>query len=605
MNKSFYLLKTAVNELKIADIAYNYKNIEKIIKDNKDASVLLFPLLSTSSFSLGNLFLSDDILNLCLDNLINLSTKVESTLVCISLPIKYLNSIYIGIAYLNNKKIIGISPLCLCNINKNVKKFFTCGKKVVNKEIVHNNISIPFSNDIVCYDKLNEVTISTNIDSDIILMPRCDNALIDNIDDIKKDIEFISKKNNSINMYVTGKNESSTDLVYIPKSYIYQNGDLLIESDFIKHNVSQIVVNPNISKLRKVNNKVNEHSVFNVSINNIGTINKLKEYNFDVNPNPFVNLYAQKYNEIINLVANGLVNRVRNTNIYNLVIGVSGGLDSTFALLVINKAKEIENKIKVYAYSLPYIKNTSNITKTNALALMKLYNYESINEIKINRSVDRHLIDIKHDKKDITYENAQARYRTYVLMDVANKVSGMVIGTGDLSESALGFCTFNGDHMSMYNLNASLPKTLIKECIRLYMLNNATTKKEKAVLSSIINTPISPELQENKNGLVGQKTEEEIGSYELNDFILYYHLKYNLSIEHIYLYLQLAYPNIKKKDLKKTIYNFYKRFYKQQFKRNCCSDGVKVIDFSLSPRSDYSLPSDINIDSILELIDKL
>ena len=271
------------------------------------------------------------------------------------------------------------------------------------------------------------------------------------------------------------------------------------------------------------------------------------------------------------------------------------------------EAQRIEPKIQLIAYTMPNKGNTSSLTYRNALALMKELGCE-IHEVDIHSGVAKHLKDIGHKEeyegeRDTAYENAQARMRTYILMDVANMRSGLVVGTGDLSELALGWCTYNGDHMSMYGVNASIPKTLVKYLVRAYA-DKSEDKKLKKTLYSILDTPITPELTPNRNGVIAQKTEEKIGKYDLNDFFLFYLLRYGYSPDHILLLASLAYPEVSLADLKNAEKRFYSRFFSQAFKRSCLPDGPKVGSLSLSPRGDYRMPSDAEVEMYLQIIDK-
>ena len=268
-----------------------------------------------------------------------------------------------------------------------------------------------------------------------------------------------------------------------------------------------------------------------------------------------------------------------------------------------HEAKKIVPDIRIIAYTMPNEGNTTSLTYNNAWNLMKAL-ADDIREVPIGKSVKSHLEDIGHGtdyqgEGDITYENAQARMRTYILMDAANMENGLVVGTGDLSELALGWCTYNGDHMSMYGVNASVPKTLVKYICRSYAYT-CNDDNLKGILLSIVDTPISPELTPNKDGQIAQKTEEKIGKYDLNDFFLFYMMRYGFEPEKIIAFASIAFAEVKFETIREALISFYSRFFHQQFKRSCLPDGPKVGSVTLSPRGDWRMPSDASVALWLE-----
>jgi NAD+ synthase (glutamine-hydrolysing) len=327
-----------------------------------------------------------------------------------------------------------------------------------------------------------------------------------------------------------------------------------------------------------------------------------------VNPYPFVPFgekeRTKRCDEVIKLQAEGLATRVLNTGIKTLVLGISGGLDSTLALLVAVEAKKLVEDIKIIGISMPNDGNTSSRTYKNSLDLIKAVGLEP-RSISIQETVKKHLQDISHPEDyqgegDQAYENAQARMRTYILMDIANMEKGMVVGTGDLSELALGWCTYNGDHMSMYGVNSGVVKTLVRYLVSNYALETEN-KELKAVLNDIIATPITPELTPSSLGQIQQKTEDKIGKYSLNDFFLYYHLRFGFMPGKIVALARLAFGELTKAEIKEALLRFYQRFYSQQFKRSCLPDGPKIGSVSLSPRGDYRMPSDSDYKMMIDL----
>ena len=298
--------------------------------------------------------------------------------------------------------------------------------------------------------------------------------------------------------------------------------------------------------------------------------------------------------EIFDIQAYGLKKRLEHTNAKTAVIGISGGLDSTLALLVTVRAFDLIGKSHkdIIAVTMPGF-GTTDRTYENALALVKGLK-ATLLEISIKDSVNQHFKDIGHDPKvhDVTYENCQARERTQILMDLSNKYAGMVIGTGDLSELALGWATYNGDHMSMYAVNTSIPKTLVRHLVNYYAEVIADNKLSK-VLKDVLDTPVSPELLPPENGKIAQKTEELVGPYELHDFFMYYVLRYGFKPKKIYRLARIAFEDKYDDDtILKWMKVFYRRFFSQQFKRSCLPDGPKVGSVAVSPRGDLRMPSD-------------
>ena len=403
-----------------------------------------------------------------------------------------------------------------------------------------------------------------------------------------------------------GYGESTQDVVYGGNALIYENGVLLAEGDrFAMTNQIQ-TAQIDIEKLRgerrnnttfvnAIKNEDNAQSL--ITIPCLATSKKDFTLTRPVDPHPFIpkdSDMAKSCNEIFSIQVMGLAKRIMHTNCKTLVIGISGGLDSTLALLVCVKTfdKLGLDRRNIIGVTMPGF-GTSDRTYNNALALMQSLNI-TIREISIAKSVKQHFEDIGHDMTvhDVTYENSQARERTQILMDLSNQLSGLVIGTGDLSELALGWCTYNGDHMSMYAVNCSVPKTLIKYLVR--FVAASVDAASARILTDIIDTPISPELiPTSANGEIQQKTEDLVGPYELHDFFLYYFLRFGFRPSKLYMLAQAAFRNrYDDETIKKWLANFCRRFFTQQFKRSCLPDGPKVGSVSLSPRGDWRMPSD-------------
>ncbi|MBO4509812.1 MAG: NAD(+) synthase, partial [Lachnospiraceae bacterium] len=411
----------------------------------------------------------------------------------------------------------------------------------------------------------------------------------------------------------SGTMESSTDLVFSGHSIIAQNGSVFTESIFPEYpNVEKALVDIGCimhdrrrqntfdncgANYRRVMVRIQAAGSDEAGISEMRDI--LNRFSFPVARNPFVpsdeSIRDKRCRRILQIQANGLATRVRSTGIKKLVIGISGGLDSTLALLVCKEAKKLVPDIQIIAYTMPNKGNTSDLTYNNANKLMELLADEA-HEVPILEGVQLHLTQLGHEltyqgEGDVAYENAQARMRTYILMDAANMKGGLVVGTGDLSELALGWCTYNGDHMSMYAVNASVPKTLVKFICKsyAYICGNESLKE---VLLSICDTPITPELTPAVDGQIAQMTEEKIGKYDLNDFFLFYTLRYGFEPSRSIAYALRAYPELSEEKVMKAAENFFKRFFSQQFKRSCLPDGPKVGSVTLSPRGDWRMPSD-------------
>lgn len=423
-----------------------------------------------------------------------------------------------------------------------------------------------------------------------------------------------------------GHDESTQDLIFSGHNLICENGTILAEAKpFSDENMifSDIDVERLCQERKRTTTFSQSADLFkeNYSLSDFRKIyieipkTDFSKQNFlrKIEKHPFVPESSLALNErskdVITLQAEGLRKRLKHINCSSAVLGLSGGLDSTLALLVTVKAfdlLEIDRK-KITAVTLPCF-GTTDRTYKNACELAK-YCGVSLLEINIQNAVLQHFKDINHDQNihDITYENSQARERTQVLMDIANQTNGIVIGTGDLSELALGWCTYNADQMSMYGVNSSIPKTLVRHLVN-YFAQNALQNDEKnlyEVLKDILDTPVSPELLPPEDGKISQKTEDLVGPYELHDFYLYYLLRFGFLPKKILFLAEKANLPYDKETKIKWLKNFYKRFFSQQFKRSCMPDGAKIGTVNLSPRGDWRMPSDATSQIWLEEIENL
>lgn len=611
-------------ELKVSDTIYNVQMIKKQIDEavNKNIQIISFPELSITGYTCGDLFNQDILIDKSYEGLKDLVdySKDKMIVIIVGAPIKCENKLYNCAVVINNGKILGIVPKTyIPNYNEFYEmRWFKSSNDLKIKEINLFNEIVPIGVDLIFTSKLDdELKFGVEICEDVwSLYPKSNdyassgasiifnlsasNETIGKYDFRKELIKMQSVKTISGYVYSSsGINESSTDLLFSGSSLIYENGKLLSENNRFDFNSNLIYSDVDIKRLvndRRKNtsfisntDKEYRNIYFTTSKNNLIS-RKYSKY-------PFVpsneDKREERCKEIINIQSSALAKRLKHTNIQKCVIGVSGGLDSTLAFLVIKKAFEklkIDNK-NIIAVTMPGF-GTTNRTYENALDLIKINN-ATLKEIDIKKACLVHYSDIDQDinNHDITYENAQARERTKILMDIANKENALVIGTGDLSELALGWCTYNGDHMSMYSVNSSIPKTLVKYLVK-YIAD--TDKKNKKVLYDILSTPISPELlPADEKGNIKQITEDKIGPYILHDFYLYHFFRYGASPKKIYMLAVNTFENeYSKEEILKWLKVFIKRFFTQQFKRSCMPDGVKVGSISLSPRGDLRMPSD-------------
>ena len=636
MENKLMQVAAATPRLKIGDVKSNTKEIIGIINECEDCALLVFPELSVTGYTSADLFQSDLLLKESEKALSEIAktTKEKNLTVVAGIPFRYANSIYNCAAILSGGKIKALIPKSFIpNYSEFYEaRWFVSGRDIKNETVKIGDEDVPFGVDILAEDASCGAVLGVEICEDLWVpdKPSTHAALaganilanLSASDEIigKQDYrrELVKQQSGSCySAYVyasSGADESSTDLVFSGHSIIAQNGSILKESIFPEYpHIERAIIDLQaiMHDRRHQNTFENENNMgyrrVEVCMKAIGSneasilelADLLKRYDYPIARNPFVpcddELRKTRCEKILRIQANGLASRVRSTGIKNLVIGISGGLDSTLALLVCHEAKKLVNDIRIIAYTLPNRGNTTRTTFDNAKRLMELLADES-HEVTIEDGVNYHLSQLGHEESyqgegDVTYENAQARMRTYILMDAANMKNGLVVGTGDLSELALGWCTYNGDHMSMYAVNASIPKTLVQYICRTYAYT-CENEKLKDVILSVCDTPITPELTPNKEGEIVQKTEEKIGKYDLNDFFLFYTLRYGFEPARSAAYAIKAYPEVEVNELVNAARNFFKRFFSQQFKRSCLPGGPKVGTVSLSPRGDWRMPSD-------------
>ena len=627
-NEPYGFIRTAAAspKLKVADITYNVQQILQTIHDacTQKCQIVVFPELCITGYTCGDLFYQDLILKKSRQAVQQIAQETQGLdmFIVLGLPVLVQSKLFNCAVALFRGEILGVVPKThLPNTNEFYEKRWFCSANDNVYDVVHwEDKVIPFGTDLLfCATNFRECIIGLEICEDLwaVAPPSGDMAIngatiICNGSASNEYIEKVNFRKSLVAMqsarclcgYVyasCGPGESSTDLVYSGHSMIAEAGAIVKESARFRSEGSITVADVDVQKI--VCQRLKNSTFFT---SNSPTSRRRVEFSFAeiTNPKilerplsrfPFIPVANKEnaYYEIMELQSIALAKRVEHIGKCKLVIGVSGGLDSTLALLVCVKAFErLKRNFKdIVAITMPGMGTTTQ-TKSNAQKLAESLQV-TLRTISIEKSVMQHFSDIEHDPQqhDITYENSQARERTQILMDVANQVGGFVVGTGDLSELALGWCTYNADHMSMYSVNAGIPKTLIQHLIRWY----ATTVDDnlKKILQDIADTPISPELLPHDNDKIQQKTEDKVGPYILHDFFLYHHLYFQFSPQKIfYLAEQTFKEEYSNKEIRKWIYIFYKRFFQQQYKRSCLPDGPKVLAVSLSPRGDWRMPSD-------------
>lgn len=628
MKFGFITVAAAIPSVKVADTEYNIKQIEDFVAqaEGRGVEIIVFPELSVTGYSCQDLFLQQLLVEqaeVAVMQLLDFSRKLD--IICIvGAPVNISGSLYNCAVVIQHGVILGIIPKTyLPNYGEFYeKRWFTSSKDLKPTDIRYAGNSVSITPGPTLFRTSDNALFGVEICEDVWAAEPCSNKLAlagaDIIFNLSASDELIGKHIYLMNLlsqqsartisgYVysgCGFGESTQDVVYGGNALIYENGTLLSESERFSFKPQMIVNQIDIEKLRVERQKnttfVNCRDDSNAVIKQTAVVQP-KNFSLlrEIDTLPFVpddNDMEHSCNEIFSIQVAGLAKRIMHTACKHLIVGISGGLDSTLALLVCVKTfdKLGMNRKGIVGVTMPGF-GTTDRTYNNALSLMNSLGV-TIREISIADSVKVHFNDIGHDISvhDVTYENSQARERTQILMDLSNQLKGMVVGTGDLSELALGWATYNGDHMSMYGVNAGIPKTLIKYLVR-DVAYNAVDEKSRNTLLDIIDTPISPELiPAEEDGTIKQKTEDLVGPYELHDFFLYYFLRFGFRPSKIYLLARKAFDAADYEDdtIKHWIKVFFHRFFTQQFKRSCLPDGPKVGSVSLSPRGDWRMPSD-------------
>lgn len=638
MNKKFGYVRVAasVPELKVANVEFNTKEVIKEIKalDKEGVQIVTFPELCLTGYTCADLFSQDILITKSKEAIKEVidSTKLLDIISIIGAPIVCDNQLFNCGVVINKGEILGVVPKTyIPNYGEFYeKRWFSTSNTLTSKTINLFGKEVPIGIDLVFRD-INDSKFAFGIEiCEDLWSPKAPSVeaalngatMIFNLSASNEVIGKAQYRRNLINMqsaknvcaYIyssSGVNESSTDLVFSGYAGISENGSMLVENERFNFKTNHIISDVDIQRL--MNNRIKDISFMGIeAINNYRVIDiDLKDNNNDLkriyDAYPFVpsneDKRAERCSEIINIQACGLAKRIKHTGMKKCVIGISGGLDSTLAFLVIIEAYRklgisFDNLIGV---TMPGF-GTTGRTYNNALTLMKNYGV-TMREVSIKEASLQHFKDIGLEETDrsVTYENTQARERTQILMDIANKEGGLVIGTGDLSELALGWCTYNGDHMSMYAVNTSIPKTLVRYLVKYFADIEQNEECRKTILD-ILDTPISPELlPPSKDGKIEQQTESVVGPYILHDFFLYHFMRYGASPDKIkYIACKTFDGMYDEATIDKWLKFFIKRFFNQQFKRSCLPDGPKVGTISVSPRGDLRMPSDADSSIWLE-----
>ena len=636
MVDGFIRVGVATPDVKVADTQYNKNSAIEMMKESvkSDIALLVLPELHLTSYTCQDLFFQRTLQEGAKRALLDLveASKTLPLLTIVGVPLVCEGKLYNCAVAFENGKILAVIPKThLPNYQEFYEMRWFSSALEKDMEITIGEQTVLFSKNVLFQSKYHpDVTIGVELCEDlwapnapsiqhtlagatIIANLSASNDLVGKREYRRNLVNGASGRYSGAYLYAcAGPGESTTDVVFLGHNMISENGVMLKES---KGPFNGLIFSEiDVEKLKA--QRIKNTTFFSHGRDGYTTIpfeTPIKDVRLsrEIDPYPFVPSNKvgreERCEEILTIQTMGLVKRLQHIHLNKVVVGISGGLDSTLALLVCVRAFEYLklDKKGIIAITMPCF-GTTRRTKSNASKLASALGV-TLREIDITASVRQHFTDIGHDEKNqsVTYENSQARERTQVLMDVSNSESAIVIGTGDLSELALGWATYNGDHMSMYGVNASIPKTLIKHLVE----HVATLSDQKIIFSTlydILDTPVSPELLPAINGEISQVTEDLVGPYELHDFYLYWAIRWGFSPSKVYHLAIYAFsPRYDEKVIKQWLTTFYKRFFSQQFKRSCLPDGPKVGSVALSPRGDLRMPSDAQVTLWLEEIDKI
>ncbi len=630
MKDGFITVAAGTPKIRVADCRYNAEQIFTLMReaDKQGVKVLALPELCLTGYTCGDLFLQDTLLNGAEEGLKTIleATKHLDLVAAVGLPVrdKWNNKLYNCAAVIQKGEILGLVPKTyLPNYGEFYEeRWFTPsgGFDGVDHNVTLCGQEVNLSrNGIFGCTGLDSLVIGVEICEDLwapeppsAVLARQGATIILNLSASNETVGKAAYRRSLVTgqsgrlvcgyVYAdAGEGESTTDLVFTGHNIIAENGTLLAERRFATGlTISEIDVKKLAAERRRMNTYASPEKtpeIWRISFDMDLTRTRLTRH---ISPTPFVPEDAEsrqaRCSEILCIAALGLKKRLEHTGAKTAVVGLSGGLDSTLAVLITALAMQMLDRpsTDIIAVTMPCF-GTTDRTKSNAVLLAERLG-ATLRTVDISGSVRSHFRDIGHDPEDhsVTYENAQARERTQVLMDIANATGGLVIGTGDLSELALGWCTYNGDHMSNYAVNAGIPKTLVRHLVSFISDDKeAEDPKLSTVLTDILDTPVSPELLPAVQGEISQKTEDLVGPYELHDFFLYYIIRWGFGPRKVLRLAERAFAGkYSRAVLLKWLRSFYRRFFSQQFKRSCLADGPKVGSVALSPRGDWRMPSD-------------
>ncbi|MBO7116880.1 MAG: NAD(+) synthase [Prevotella sp.] len=627
MKHGLITVAAAVPAVKVADVEYNVLEIEKLIAnaEGQGVELICFPELAITGYSCQDLFKEQLLLSKAEEGLMMLLdfTRKLNIICVVGMPVQVGGLLLNCAAVIQGGNLLGIIPKTyLPNYNEFYeKRWFASAQDLNPTDLYLAGTHVTMSADPKVFQTAGGVKFGVEICEDVWApLPPSNNLTMAGADIIlncSASDEVLGKHQylrsllaqqsaRTISGYVyssCGFGESTQDVVYGGNAMVFENGRLLVEGERYSFQPQLQVTQIDVERLRTERHTnstfINAQRAAKAQVIDCKTVEpSIFQMMRPVNPHPFIpneKDMASTCQEILNIQTAGLAKRLLHTNCEHVVVGISGGLDSTLALLVCVRTfdKMGLDRKGIVGVTMPGF-GTTDRTHDNATSLMQTLGISQM-EVSIAKAVKQHFEDIGHDinKHDTTYENSQARERTQILMDLANQLNAMVVGTGDLSELALGWATYNGDHMSMYGVNAGIPKTLIQYLIR-YVAVQPAYKAQKETLLDIVDTPISPELTPaDEEGNIKQKTEDLVGPYELHDFFLYYFLRFGFRPSKIFFLATHAFKKkYDKETIKKWLTTFCRRFFNQQFKRSCLPDGPKVGSVSLSPRGDWRMPSD-------------
>ena len=637
MKDGFLKVGVASVDVEVANPIHNKEKVMEVIKkaDKNGVKLLVFPELVLTAYTCNDLFLQKTLLDEAKNQLFAIleETKGQDMVIVLGLPLTVNHKLYNCAVFAQGGKILGVVPKhYLPNYSEFYEaRYFAPGEEEVRK-IRLGGKDVPFGmNLLFCCENMEELVIGCEICEDLWcpLPPSTHHALAGatvicnpsaSDETTTKDTyrrNLVSQQSaRLVCAYLyscAGEGESTQDLVYSGHNMIAEYGSILKESRRFQN--SYIETEIDLQRLEADRRRMTTFVTEGADKNYERVYFRLKEERTELSRyferTPFIPSNKidreKRCDEILTIQAMGLKKRLAHTHCQSAVVGISGGLDSTLAVLVTARAFDMlkKDKKQIIAVTMPCF-GTTDRTYQNACKLSQCLG-ATLTEVNIKEAVNIHFRDIGHDDSvhDVTYENCQARERTQILMDMANQEGALLVGTGDLSELALGWATYNGDHMSMYGVNASVPKTLVRHLVR-YYADTCGEKELEEVLLDILDTPVSPELLPPKDGKIAQKTEDLVGPYELHDFYLYYMLRAGFEPDKIYRIACRTFENTYDREtILKWLKTFYRRFFAQQFKRSCLPDGPKVGSVALSPRGDLRMPSDASAAVWMEVLDNL